>query len=76
MLVLGQETVKTHLLAAGPVGQPGIITEHQDVWTGRLAAVAASRDMLGTHCLEIYRDRFMIVPDIVAAWRETLQMVN
>ncbi len=76
MLVLGQETVETHFLAAGPVGQPGIITEHQDVWSGWPVAVATFRDMPGAHCVEIYRDRFMIVPDVVTARRETLQVVN
>ena len=76
ILVLGEETVKAHLLTAGPVGKPGIIAEHQDVWTGRLAAVAASRNMLGTHRIKVYRDRFIVVPDIVATRRKALQVMD
>lgn len=49
LVVLFKETLEAHLLAAGPIGKPGIVAKHQDVGPGRLTAVSALGNMLSAH---------------------------
>ena len=76
LLMLGEKAVEAHLLAPGAVGKPGVVTEHQDVGAGWLTAVAALRNSLSAHAGDVDRDCFVIVPDVIAARGQTLQVVD
>ena len=76
LMVLSKESLEAHLLASGPVGKPGEVAKHQDIRSGRPAAMPALGDMLCAHGGKIDRDCLVIDPNGIAAGRETLQMVD
>ena len=71
-----QELLKPLLLQVGPITDPGIVTEHEDIGARRGAAVNTFGDAARPHGDRIHADLFPIGPDVHSAGGEALEVVD